>query len=203
MGIYNFVYEEPRYKRAFAIIGTVFILALIVIVVLTNRTNLSEFVHSSPVVEKSVGFFQQDIIKLNTRGIFYVTFLGDLFFNPLPAEIFFYDAIIKGNSPILFLFIAAIIGAFLSHLINYILGRKFSIFFMYFVSKKSLYKVRAKVNRYGAYAVLFCNILPLPSPLLTFGLGVTRYNSSRLFIMLMIGNIIKYGFLALTYIYFT
>jgi membrane protein YqaA with SNARE-associated domain len=89
--------------------------------------------------------------------------------------------------------VAALVGAMLAHIVNYLVGRRFSAFFIHLASKKGLYKTRRAVNRYGGYAVLLFNILPLPAPLLTFALGIARYKVSRLFILLFIGNVIKHA----------
>ena len=198
-----FIYEESRYRKIFTVLIFACVLVLAGFVLATNWSVFSAFVGSSPLASKILNFFYDDIEQFNTLGIFYITFLGDLFFNPLPPELFFYNALIKGTSPILLLFAASMVGMLLANIVNYFLGRKFSVFFLYFVSKKNLYRVRRKVNRYGGYAVLVFNIFPLPAPLLTFGLGITRYNHSRLFMMLIIGNVIKYGFLIFSYLFLT
>ena len=199
---YAFIYEQTHYRRTLIILITFAVIFALFLLFLTYKAQLYDEIKSIPVIGYIVNSLEEDITELNVGGIFYITFLADLFFNPIPPELFLYGALNRGVSPAL-LFIASIAGLFLAHIANYVIGRRFSVFFIHFASKKGLYKIRRKVNRYGAYAVFIFNLLPLPAPLLTFALGITRYNYYRLFSLLLLGNVIKYAILILSYLYFS
>ncbi len=188
---YDFIYEHRSWHRVLVVFGTMAFIVFCVLMVANYGHSLGGFIHQIPFLDNVIDGVQSDITLLNARGVFYVTFLGDLFFNPIPPEVYFYGALLKG-APHIPLTVAALAGVLLAHVVNYLIGRRFSVFFIHLASKKSLYKTRRAVNRYGGYAVLFFNILPLPSPLLTFALGIARYKVSRLFILLFIGNVIKH-----------
>ncbi len=188
---YAFIYERAFSRRIITIASFAVIILALAVFVFSMRSSLST-VFSLPYVNETYHFFEQDVRALNPLGIFYITFFGDLFFNPIPPELFFYAALLKNNAPWL-LTIASFAGIILANIVNYVVGRRCSLFFMYFMSKKNVYKVRRYVNRYGAYAVVIFNILPLPAPLLTFALGMARYNKWRLFTALIIGSIVKHA----------
>ena len=121
---------------------------------------------------------------------------------PLSQELFFYYGISKG-SPIFLSLLMINAGFLLAQFVNYELGKKLNRFFLYFMSKKKLYKTRRFINKRGWVGVFLFNLLPLPAPLLTFALGITKYNIYRLFFFMVLGNIIKYavmiGFFVLTH----
>ncbi len=188
---YTFIYERTSTRRIITLFF--FLLGFIVLGTLFLSLDIPlASIASVPAINQTYHFFEKDVVALNPLGIFYITVAGDLFFNPIPPELFFYAALVKGVSPWLLL-IASFAGIILANTFNYVVGRRFSLFFMYFMSKKNVYKVRRYVNRYGAYAVVIFNILPLPAPLLTFALGMARYNPWRLFTALVIGSVIKYA----------
>lgn len=197
---HEFIYEWTDYNRKKAVL-TVIISSLILIAISVAIINSWSVVKSSTPFTAIKSFVIEDIEEVTPLGLFYITFLGDLFFNPLPPELFFVTGLIKGN-PIYLTLVLVMAGAILAHIFNYFLGSRFHGFFRYFMSKKNLYKLRRKVNKYGAYAVLIFNVAPFPAPLLTFALGITKYNVSRLFTFLLIGNFIKYGAITLFYTLF-
>jgi membrane protein YqaA with SNARE-associated domain len=189
---YEFVYEHRSWHRVLVVFGTIAFIIFCVLMVANYGESLGGFIHNVPFLDTIIDVVRSDTTLFNARGVFYVTFLGDLFFNPIPPEVYFYGALLKG-APHIPLSVAALIGCMLAHVVNYLIGRRFSVFFIHLASKKSLYKTRRAVNKYGGYAVLIFNILPLPSPLLTFALGIARYKVSRLFVFLFIGNVIKHA----------
>ena len=73
---------------------------------------------------------------------------------------------------------------------------------MHLVSKKKVYQARRFINKYGAWGVLISNLSPFPSEILTFALGLAKYNVYRLFTLMMIGNIVKYSVIALIALFF-
>ncbi|MDD9953528.1 MAG: VTT domain-containing protein [Candidatus Woesearchaeota archaeon] len=125
--------------------------------------------------------------------LFFLSATGGLFFLPIPMEAVFTRAIATGSSE-LWSVVAVILGFTLGNIVSYLIGWRLNRFIRLFVSPKKLFGIKRKVNKYGVYAVLGMNALPfMPSPLLSFGLGITRYNFARLFTVFIIGNLLKYG----------
>jgi len=127
--------------------------------------------------------------------VFIISLLGAMIFFPLPAELAFVVSVHEGN-PIPICFVAAVVGFTLGHTVNYVVGRQLSNQALYLLSAKKFYALRRQVNRWGAYAIVLLNMFPAPSDLLTVGLGTMRYNVKRLFVLITIGNIIKFTILA-------
>ena len=63
---------------------------------------------------------------------------------------------------------------------------------MNFISKKKVYETRRFINRFGGYGVFLSNLSPLPAEILTFALGITKYNVYRLYTLQILGTVIKY-----------
>ena len=124
-------------------------------------------------------------------GLFFSHFIGGIFFVPSADELIFIYGLLNGNS-IVFSFVAAITGYVLAQVVNYFLGAKLSSYILPLVSKKKVYKIRTKINNYGVYAVFLFNFLPLPAPLLTFALGITKYNKYRLFAVILLSKVLEY-----------
>ncbi len=132
-------------------------------------------------------------------GMFYSGFWSSLFFVPISGEFFYYYAIAKGSS----IFISLLMinaGFLLAQFINYAFGKKLSTYFLYFMSKKKLYETRRFINKRGWLGVFLFNLLPLPAPLLTFALGITRYNIYRLFFFMILGSILKYAIIIVFFV---
>jgi len=138
------------------------------------------------------GLIIGQIDSFTPAGLFYAGFGSSLFFIPLSEELFFYWGISKGT-PILLAALMINAGFLLAQIFNYYTGRKISNWILYFVSKKKIYKVRRFVDKHGAWGVFFINLLFLPAPLLTFALGITKYNVYRLFFFMILGDIIKFA----------
>ncbi|MDO8467485.1 MAG: VTT domain-containing protein [Nanoarchaeota archaeon] len=143
-----------------------------------------------------------DVINTTPIGLFYLHFIGGIFFVPSADELIFYYGLIEGNPPILS-FLAALIGFLLAQILNYFIGLKTSSFILNIVSKKKVYKTRRFVNKYGAYGIFIFNVLPLPSPLLTFALGLAKYNFKRLFLITILAKSIEYGILIAIFLLFS
>ena len=135
-------------------------------------------------------FFEKDIKNATPLGLFYMSFIGNLLFVPLPFEIPFFIGLTKGNDFLLSFFLV-IAGLIPSLAIDYIIGKKLSRIVFTFISPKKIYKAKRWVNKFGAYAIFGFNLLPLPSNELTFALGIAKYNITRLFVFTLLGTILK------------
>lgn len=137
-------------------------------------------------------FFSNEIKNPSLPGLFFLSFIVDLFFIPLPSEPLMIFSLQRGN-PIILSLVLILFGLLAGNVVNYVVGEKFSNAVFIFMSRKKVYKVRRWANKYGAYAILLANLIPtLPSPLLSLGLGIAKYKFMRLFILFLIGALVKF-----------
>lgn len=201
MGDYEFIQENSSWTKFWVLVTSLIILALILIVGVFFSTFFYKILQAIPYVNGSIGFIILNIKSLTLFGILLAHLFGGLFFVPSPDEIIFYYSLIKGNNYFLTL-LFSIVGYMLAQLLNYYLGKKISPLIMHIVSKKKVYETRRYVNKYGAWGIFLFNFIPLPAPLLTFALGIARYNFTRLFVLTLAGQIAKYTLLMLSYLLF-
>lgn len=140
-----------------------------------------------------------NIINLTPLGAFYASFFGGLFFIISPMEIFFILFLDNFNPYILL--IIYMIGIICSYTINYYIGMNLSEISKKIINIKRFYKFKSIINRYGVLAILFFNLLPLPSQPLAAVLGVFRYSKARFYIFFILGQFLKYSFIILGYFY--
>ena len=180
-----FVYETTDHvkPRIYALIVGILLVAAGAWVVYDNLT-----------AEEDASSFIQlpDFDNITAVTLFVSSALGGLFFIPIPVELLFIQGLRQGNTPLI-IFIAVMSGFLLGHIVSYLIGYKLSHLVQYFLSPKKMYSLRRMVNKYGSYAIIGVNIIPGPSPQLTFGLGIARYNFVRLITLVIIGNALKYG----------
>ncbi len=187
-----FAFETREHLR-FRIIALAIIIAislfggfLAVTSLFSEGTSLSEVFSS----------IRPDLSLLTPSTLFYSGAISGLFFFPVPLEATFYLGVTNG-SPVIASILAVIGGFILGNIVSYLIGWKLSRAVSHLVSAKKMYALRRKVNTYGSWAVLVVNMIPAPSPLLTFSLGIAKYNIARLFFFLILGNIIKFSVLGL------
>lgn len=189
---FYFIKEKSNKHKIKILIG----LALIGIIVLGTGIafggTLLTIVYGVPGVSSTQEFILQEVNSLSETSLFYTGFIGGLFFIPIPQELFFYYGLVKGNSILLSL-LTVNAGYLLAQGVNYLIGSKLSPFFMHIISKKRMYKARRFINKRGGIGVFIFNFLPLPAPLLTFALGMARYNMYRLIFYTLLGAGAKYG----------
>lgn len=194
-GRYEFIQDVPNFQKV-----KVFVLTLLAIAFLVGVYQFAMSWVEGAGYEESFqaakSFVASEIYRVTPLGLFFLGLFGGLFFIPLPLEFFFIAALNKGNPALLSLGLL-LAGYLPSQLLDYFLGSRFNRLLMHFVSKKKLYRSKRWVNRFGPYAILVFNLLPLPSPMLTFALGIARYNPMRLFAFLLVGVLIKFFVLML------
>jgi len=191
MGKYEFIKELSNRRKVRFFFTTVLSLFVIGAIGFTFFTLFKEGISQSLSFNFIKDFFNNEIKKLTPLGLFYLSFFGNLMLIPLPIEAPFFLGLMKGNLflPSLFFVLAGLIP---SQAINYIVGKKFSKAFFTLFSTKKIYKAKRWVNKYGSYAIFGFNLLPLPSNEITFGLGIAKYNVTRLFVFTLLGTIIKF-----------
>lgn len=191
MGKYAFIEEVSNKQKLKVFFVSLMFLTVVFAVFFMLFTFFSEGIYQSMSFQAIKEFFNEDIKKLTPLGLFYISFFGNLAFVTMPIEIPFFMSLTKGG-PFFISLCFAMAGIIISQAINYVVGKKFSKIFFNFISPKKIYKIKRWVNNYGAYAIFGFNLLPLPSNELTFALGIAKYNSTRLFTLLVLGSIIKF-----------
>ena len=177
---FYFIEETSRAEKIKTFVVTVFVLALIACAVLFFLS-----------VSKNFAINIQDTKYLTPIGLFVIGIVGGLFFVPLPQEPFFYYGLLNGNSVALS-FVGIMSGFLLAQFFNYYCGVKLSRPISNLISKRKLYKSRRFINKYGGVGVFFFNLFPLPSPQLTFALGISKYNIYRIIFYATLGIFLKY-----------
>ncbi|MBX4212146.1 VTT domain-containing protein [Candidatus Pacearchaeota archaeon] len=203
MSEYKFVYETSIYQRLK--VWAIFILIVAVLSVLTYYhlktlpTNAEKY---SSAFSFLTTFFNNQIKNLNIFKLVYLTFISELFFSPIPTEILF-PISLKAGYPFFLALSIMLVTIVFTNWINYEVGSRLSSFVMQLISKKKVYEIRRWVNNYGVYAIFIANLTPvLPSPALSFAVGLTKYNRTRLFTALILGSVIKYIAIGGAYIFF-
>ena len=188
---HRFIEEVPNTNRKKVVIISVVGVLFIVIASVVINSLWYSYIKESGAYQYLVSLVVNEIAKATSTGLFYASVIGGIFFIPMPLEIFYYYGLVHGNNIVISFFLV-IIGYTLSQYINYLLGSNFSPLIMPFISKKKLYKARRSMNKYGGYAVFFATLVPLPSEIIIFALGITKYNVYKLLILVCVSNIIKY-----------
>ncbi|MEK6909232.1 MAG: VTT domain-containing protein [Nanoarchaeota archaeon] len=188
---YNFIQENSHTHKIWTLISSIIILLIILIISIFFSTFFYQLLYSLPYFENLVLFLTDNIKNVTLWGLFLAHLIGGIFFVPSPDEIIFYYGLLKGNNYFLAL-IFSTIGYMISQVLNYYAGKKISPLIMHIISKKKVYEGRRFVNKYGSVGIFLFNFLPFPGPLLTFALGIARYNFARLFTLTLLGKICKY-----------
>lgn len=191
MGDYEFIQENSSWAKMWVLITSLLVLFIILILGIFFSTFFYDILNSIPFVNSWVSFITLNIKSFTLLGLFLANLLGGIFFVPSPDEVIFYYGLVKGNSYLLALIFSSI-GYMLAQIINYYGGKKISPLIMHVVSKKKVYDTRRYVNKYGSWGIFLFNFLPFPAPLLTFALGIARYNFTRLFVLTLAGKLAKY-----------
>lgn len=193
----EFIYQTSRKKR-FRVVGLI-ITGLIGLGLLYYVYRLLGV--AFPDILGAQDFIVYHIYNVTELGIFLLGFFGSLFFIPLPIDFLFFKSLSNGSNPGIVL-VLVLIGSVLGNLIDYYLGVFLSQYARYLVSVKKLYAAKRWVNKYGQWAIFVFNLTPLPGSLLTFAVGITRYNIFRLIIFFFLGNLCKFGAYVLVYLFF-
>ncbi len=191
-------YTRKRKTDALIMISIGIVFVIIVLVYLAIFWGENPFANTF--IDAIIKHVSHHIASLSLLGMFYVTFFGGLFFLTVPIEPIFILALPKHN-PLILLFVV-LAGAIISYSVDYLLGLKFSTLSKKLVSVKQFYKMKSMINKRGAIAILLLNIIGVGSQQMTFIMGVFKYNKSRLALVALTGQLIKYSIIiALFYIF--
>ena len=188
---YKFVHETSnnQVKRFVALLVMVVLIVSGLVIAAVNYGRAQNKVSSESFFSRYTPNIVDDITPLKQ---FLISTLSGMIIFPIPNEVVFYVGLRQGNPPLLSV-LATVGGFVLGNIMTYLLGMKLSKQLVYLLSTRKIYELRRKVNTYGVYAVIVINLLPLPSDILTFGLGTIRYNFKRLFLFLTLANFVKFG----------
>ncbi len=193
MGDYYFVYRTTNSKKIKVFLISLVVLISLAIFALIFQLKFYDQFKENFIVKSVESLIEEEITQLTPTGLFYAGLLGGSFIIPSPLEIIFYLSLTKGNN-VWLSFIFLNLGLLLIQIVNYWIGAKFSPLVLNFLSAKKVYKVRRLTNKYGAFLLFFISAIPaLPYEVLTFALGIARYNFYRLFILVTLGSLIKYA----------
>lgn len=188
----HYVRETSNGPKIKAFLITLLILIVLACTLLIFDDQFDNILSKVPVIYDSKNYILAEVEELSPAGLLYAGFFGGLFFVPIPQELLFYYALLKGNA-IFLSFVTVNIGFLIAQLANYSLGSRLNKFFFNIISKKKLYSTRRFINHHGGKGVFLFNLLPLPAPLLTFALGIAKYNIYRLFFYMILGTLLKYS----------
>ena len=198
MSEHFFIEENFNYGKIKSLVTFAFAIVLITGSIIFLAYYFTDLVNYFPFLTYLEKIIQKDITKLTPLGLFYLTFITELFFIPFPLEPLLIISLNQGH-PLAFALPLLLLGIITSHTINYLIASKFKQIISHLISKRKLYNARRWLNKYGAYTIIIFYALPFPAQLLAVGLGLAHYNFKRYFTLMIIGLSIKYGLVTAAY----
>ena len=183
----EFVYEDPTSRNKQILVLTILLVLVGSIIILDT----SQILTKSTTLNSLIAHISAEISQVSSIGLLYMGLLGGLFFVPIPLEPLFLLGLKNGNPGIWSMFLT-LAGFSTSLVISYALGAKLSSYLITIIDKKKLYDIKRKVNKYGSGVIFLFGLAPLPIPILSFALGIARYNLLRMCVYAFSGLIIKF-----------
>ena len=149
-----------------------------------------EFLKSHPTLNAIYEHITFHMANWTYLGLFYLSFLGSLFFLPIPAEATIIQYIHLNKSIILITLISTI-GGVLGLLFNYFCGRLVGEKALKYFLKDNYEKMKGWVEKYGAFFLLIGAIFPSPLELVCLIYGGVKYSFKKFIIYTTIGRVIK------------
>lgn len=129
-------------------------------------------------------------------------FSGYLFFLVMPVEGLYIYYLSMDLGPF-WLTVLAMATALSAQALDYLCGYVISDRAVkYFVRKDRFERFKRYIRQYGNAPILFFNLLPLSSPILVLAAGILKYPFRKVFFYSFLGLLIKYGLVALGFLYF-
>ena len=127
-------------------------------------------------------------------------FSGYLFcFLFMPMELAFIYYLRTGYEPFA-LNLVAIGTAFIAQMINYLVGYFFSSGIIdRLIGRKRYEKAEAEIRKYGNWTLLFSNLLPLSSPVVSLAAGMLKYQIKEALFYSLTGIVLRYLLLTLLF----
>ena len=133
--------------------------------------------------------------------LFGVSFASATIF-PGGSEAYFYY-VMKNKAVVLPIVLVATIGNTMGSFINYWLGRWAGIYLYrkpIGFSRKAIRKAKRRFKRWGSMA-LFLSFLPIVGDPITAVAGLLNYPLVKFFFWVLLGKLVRYGSLAVVYLY--
>ncbi len=129
-----------------------------------------------------------------------VNFTGYLFFFLfMPVELAFVYYLRTGYDPLV-LNLVAISTAFASESIDYLIGYFFSTRIIdQLIGRKRYEKAEEEIRKYGNWAILVSNVLPLSSPVISLAAGMLKYRIREAIFFTFTGIVLRYLLLTLIF----
>ena len=124
-----------------------------------------------------------------------IHFAGYLFFLLMPVEALVPIYQNEGHAGEV-LILVAVLTALVAQAIDYGIGRSVSESAVHkLIGERRYVRFKAMIARWGGWAVLLFNLLPLSSPNMLLVAGITRYSALRSFLYSAAGLTVKYAML--------
>lgn len=145
----------------------------------------------------------RDIYENNQGSILsfaIVNFTGYLFvFLFMPVELAFIFYLRSGYDP-LTLNLVAISTAFASESVDYLIGYFFSARIIdRLIGRHRYEKAEDEIRKYGNWAILVSNVLPLSSPVISLAAGMLKYRVKEVVMYSFVGIVLRYLILTLIF----
>lgn len=182
-------------------------IAMFALIVYFYYANIVHFfldiLKQNPTVFDYYLFVETNISNNTLKGLFFMSFLGSLFFLVLPSEaLFIYFLSTTSHFP-LFILTITVFGSLLGLGFNYFFGRFIGKNLLKKIfSEEKFYNYKEKINKFGGYVLLIGNILPGPIEVLAVFYGGFKFEFKRFIYLAFIGRLIKYVLLFLAFFFF-
>jgi membrane protein YqaA with SNARE-associated domain len=178
--------KESRNK----LIIFLFIIALLFCIYFL-RNYIIDFLKGIPILWALIGPIISEVQKGSLLGLFYLVFLGSLFFISIPAEFSILYYLSLGHNPILVIAVT-ILGNILGLTVDYFFGRLFGESLIRFFVKNKFDGLKGLLDKIGGGVLLVGNILPVGTELIVLVVGSIKYNFKKFLIYSLVGMTIKY-----------
>ncbi len=203
---YDYGQGSSQTKKGSSLIKWLYILLFIFLFYIFYykiTTIITDFFASNPSLYNDYLYFSTQIQNSTLPGLFYISILGALFFLAIPMEaVFIYYMTSTFHEPILIvgiIVIGGVIGLTINYLIGWILGKNI---LKRFFDKKKYDNYNEYIKKYGGVVLVIGNILPSPIEPLTLLYGSFNYSYKKIFILSLIGRLIKYIIFFILFYYF-
>ena len=163
--------------------------------------SLLDWFKGIPYISTAFAHIYSEIKLKSVLGVFYSFGIYSLFFLPLPLEIFYINFLQQGMW-IVAIFPLTLLGIIAGQIVNYSLGRFFGFLFLYFIKKKTRRKIKEKLDKYSAYAVLIAHVLPFPFQIFNLVAGAMKFKFAKWLTFMTLGLAIRFVIVSGLYLVF-
>ena len=151
-----------------------------------------------PFIYPIASYIASQITQKTFEGIVYAFSLSSLFIIPSPLELLFVGFLssVRSQSAVI---IPAFIGLLIGQHVNFWSGRIFGKVARQYIDKSTRKKMVQRLQEYGAIAIFFINLLPLPYPITNFLAGSLKYPYKKWVLFTSLALAIKLVFIAWLY----